>query len=284
MLLDVCERTGLIPARAGNTTKTQTRKEPRWAHPRSRGEHDYSPADPSLALGSSPLARGTRELRGYSHPVTGLIPARAGNTGVVGEDGVFGGAHPRSRGEHCGVKVRRRIMTGSSPLARGTLRQLRYGAEVTGLIPARAGNTNLTISSTSTSRAHPRSRGEHNLRERAYERFLGSSPLARGTPVRVPPAFVGVGLIPARAGNTLTPYTFVVQHAAHPRSRGEHTLPISPLMSVAGSSPLARGTPLSAPAHTPRRGLIPARAGNTLPLVGRVARSRAHPRSRGEHE
>ena len=196
---------------------------------------------------------------------------------------MFGGAHPRSRGEHCGVKVRRRIMTGSSPLARGTLRQLRYGAEVTGLIPARAGNTNLTISSTSTSRAHPRSRGEHNLRERAYERFLGSSPLARGTPVRVPPAFVGVGLIPARAGNTGSLAQLVAFQRAHPRSRGEHTLCFSMFASAPGSSPLARGTLQKPKPERNRDGLIPARAGNTHAVITDALVDRAHPRSRGEH-
>ena len=253
------------------------------AHPRSRGEHDYSPADPSLALGSSPLARGTRELRGYSHPVTGLIPARAGNTGVVGEDGVFGGAHPRSRGEHCGVKVRRRIMTGSSPLARGTLRQLRYGAEVTGLIPARAGNTNLTISSTSTSRAHPRSRGEHFQWGAHFGMIAGSSPLARGTRSTGIPCFHSPRLIPARAGNTLLvpgPYR---RRRAHPRSRGEHGLKMASGEPQAGSSPLARGTPSISSPQVTASGLIPARAGNTSSICSEYQPIWAHPRSRGEH-
>ena len=70
---------------------------------------------------------------------------------------------------------------------------------------------------------------------------------------------------------------------AHPRSRGEHTRAAAGSSPVRGSSPLARGT-LSArcPVQT-AIGLIPARAGNTNRLHRKRNRSRAHPRSRGEH-
>ena len=51
-----------------------------------------------------------------------------------------------------------------------------------------------------------------------------------------------------------------------------------------GSSPLARGTRHHHPRGAGPRGLIPARAGNTIGFSGELARSRAHPRSRGEHK
>ena len=70
---------------------------------------------------------------------------------------------------------------------------------------------------------------------------------------------------------------------AHPRSRGEHTPLSSVTWNARGSSPLARGTPMHQPGRNLRRGLIPARAGNTH-LRGVHLRSfGAHPRSRGEH-
>ena len=70
---------------------------------------------------------------------------------------------------------------------------------------------------------------------------------------------------------------------AHPRSRGEHLFLINCSSDGMGSSPLARGTPsVEGMANTPR-GLIPARAGNTLGFITRTARVGAHPRSRGEH-
>ena len=50
---------GLIPARAGNTQYRAGPAAPGRAHPRSRGEHPYSPLRVFLMMGSSPLARGT---------------------------------------------------------------------------------------------------------------------------------------------------------------------------------------------------------------------------------
>ena len=111
----------------------------------------------------------------------------------------------------------------------------------------------------------------------------GSSPLARGTPAGIrkdPPTH---GLIPARAGNTAPP-TFVKKASrAHPRSRGEHVDGAHAGCWVGGSSPLARGT-LGIVIRVLRvRGLIPARAGNTVGHSETDMWAGAHPRSRGEH-
>ena len=112
----------------------------------------------------------------------------------------------------------------------------------------------------------------------------GSSPLARGTP-SLANANVPVNrLIPARAGNTSSSSPAQSPEPAHPRSRGEHSLPLRRLRTRSGSSPLARGTPLCPVPELGRNRLIPARAGNTR--AGRCpgAGASAHPRSRGEHE
>ena len=53
----------LIPARAGNIRKFQAPQNPATAHPRSRGEHGREIGDGMAKGGSSPLARGTSELR-----------------------------------------------------------------------------------------------------------------------------------------------------------------------------------------------------------------------------
>ena len=70
----------LIPARAGNTTATQSAFTPEAAHPRSRGEHFCSSLQPFSGFGSSPLARGTLIEELNFVLVERLIPARAGNT------------------------------------------------------------------------------------------------------------------------------------------------------------------------------------------------------------
>ena len=111
----------------------------------------------------------------------------------------------------------------------------------------------------------------------------GSSPLARGTPLRSYIINHPGGLIPARAGNTAAHSQAVQPGRAHPRSRGEHQDGHTPVGTVEGSSPLARGTLFSGKPRAATRGLIPARAGNTLELTRRRTPGWAHPRSRGEH-
>ena len=113
---------------------------------------------------------------------------------------------------------------------------------------------------------------------------LGSSPLARGTLLDTGTRYVLPGLIPARAGNTHGRLEYGAYRRAHPRSRGEHVRRISSARVCLGSSPLARGTPGMPRCQSPRRGLIPARAGNTSIYVIYAGSLWAHPRSRGEHQ
>ena len=196
-------------------------------------------------------------------PLNGLIPARAGNTFTI--------------------TVTCRPWGGSSPLARGTPGVNLVLDGGLGLIPARAGNTVLLGCPRVNKRAHPRSRGEHRKTVPRGTAWTGSSPLARGTPR--PSAFSSVsrGLIPARAGNTVHERTANVAVGAHPRSRGEHGQSDVRTPPGPGSSPLARGTRHPNARGNPKRGLIPARAGNTRWLLRRVVAAWAHPRSRGEH-
>ena len=155
---------------------------------------------------------------------TGLIPARAGNTVPAVARPPARGAHPRSRGEHT---TRRAISSGdpgSSPLARGTppLRAPKHIA--TGLIPARAGNTDVPDIVERAYRAHPRSRGEHAGFNIIRTTSTGSSPLARGTHIFPKGKPKCPGLIPARAGNTFGSKIATARKGAHPRSRGEHRM------------------------------------------------------------
>ena len=137
----VDEIPGLIPARAGNTPPPRCAPQPARAHPRSRGEHMYWLGVLIVALGSSPLARGTQCVPIENIFFGGLIPARAGNTLLTALRRAAGRAHPRSRGEHVQLNTPPRVVKGSSPLARGTLSDMVRRYMTRGLIPARAGNT-----------------------------------------------------------------------------------------------------------------------------------------------
>ena len=80
----------------------------------------------------------------------------------------------------------------------------------------------MSLSVVSLMRAHPRSRGEHTGKTMTDLIVEGSSPLARGTRNWGERAPVDAGLIPARAGNTISCPSPVCSRRAHPRSRGDH--------------------------------------------------------------
>ena len=213
-----------------------------------------------------------------------FIPARAGNTRGPPPPGPPGSVHPRSRGEHVDARDGRHLIPGSSPLARGTRVAGCVEARGDRFIPARTGNTARTGRCRSRGSVHPRSRGEHSSARRGLVPRLGSSPLARGTPDGGGAGNQSVRFIPARAGNTPSPWCATRRTAVHPRSRGEHTLTQTGRQIPTGSSPLARGTRGRALHGLEPRRFIPARAGNTPCVRCRARRGPVHPRSRGEHQ
>ena len=175
------------------------------------------------------------------------------------------------------------LQSGSSPLARGTRPTYWHQNVPPRLIPARAGNTAVSIGIRNHLPAHPRSRGEHKWTARRTFGITGSSPLARGTRFHSMEDDPGARLIPARAGNTTSENGRLRTSAAHPRSRGEHLGALDLPRRDVGSSPLARGTRGDGRMYALHERLIPARAGNTVIMQGRGCAASAHPRSRGEH-
>ena len=172
-------------------------------------------------------------------------------------------AHPRAGGEHdvvCGAGC---FGEGSSPRWRGARNRGAPAAPVPGLIPALAGSTLVTHSSSTAHRAHPRAGGEHEMWLPDDTVRKGSSPRWRGARPLDHPDRVAQGLIPALAGST-TPCPGAHRGGrAHPRAGGEHTV--------------------EADHPDPTPGLIPALAGSTsLTPSPREARG-AHPRAGGEH-
>ena len=256
-------RRGLIPARAGTTVWHRDSGSGGGAHPRSRGDHMLFSCSMPPVAGSSPLARGPPKLLNRLACLVRLVPARAGTTG-----GGFAGvaaaeAHPRSRGDHTAVRFAVSVTAGSSPLARGPQRRMGICKHGRGLIPARAGTTGAAHFVLFLSGAHPRSRGDHLLLRRRFPRRGGSSPLARGPLGDASWLRLRRGLIPARAGTTLSGIWRLASPWAHPRSRGDHYEPAGIVHRDEGSSPLARGPPAPASCRDQVPGLIPARAGTT---------------------
>ena len=149
------------------------------------------------------------------------------------------------------------------------------------IIPARAGFTVFPTHRCTVNRDHPRSRGVYLNGESTPCRFLGSSPLARGLPALQDGYCAGHGIIPARAGFTVTASSSRSHTRDHPRSRGVYGATPREGGPALGSSPLARGLRPAAPARALVLGIIPARAGFTAGLMPPPGGSRDHPRSRG---
>ena len=193
----------------------------------------------------------------------GLIPAHAGKTTHFVPEARAKRAHPRSRGENPDAPGIASANWGSSPLTRGkpTYRVVSLGPP--GLIPAHAGKTMTAIDARACRGAHPRSRGENQALDVDHHPHAGSSPLTRGKRGAVDGGRDGLRLIPAHAGKTQATRRRHQRPRAHPRSRGENSVPFLTRIMDGGSSPLTRGKRTEVHEPPRRAGLIPAHAGKT---------------------
>ena len=192
----------IIPARAGFTPARPGPAPPASDHPRSRGVYAPPGVKARSSAGSSPLARGLRDDLGGCWGSHRIIPARAGFTSSTPRTGTESQDHPRSRGVYaptcCGPVSR----PGSSPLARGLPSHAHPVGASSRIIPARAGFTRHPRDLGPGRRDHPRSRGVYLSCSSSPRCGAGSSPLARGLPVRWTGARSCFRIIPARAGFT----------------------------------------------------------------------------------
>ena len=235
------ERVRLIPAHAGKTSASSQSSRQRTAHPRSRGENGSACSMISVRSGSSPLTRGKLRRTGPRSCQCRLIPAHAGKTLGNRLPRYRNRAHPRSRGENILHLTKPLRGVGSSPLTRGKPFPRAFSAVPNGLIPAHAGKTLPWGKPLQALPAHPRSRGENDPEPKIGTDRPGSSPLTRGKR-RLRCRGAGVaGLIPAHAGKTRSSSLTNSLKPAHPRSRGENRVQMSPRDHCVGSSPLTRG-------------------------------------------
>ena len=131
----------LIPARAGKTRCGRGPASRRTAHPRACGENMARISSTTRRAGSSPRVRGKPGTSCTMCMIRGLIPARAGKTGLVGVHCSSMPAHPRACGENCPHSSTMTSAMGSSPRVRGKLGQAHAPGAAGRLIPARAGKT-----------------------------------------------------------------------------------------------------------------------------------------------
>ena len=271
----------IIPARAGFTRRGGGGRRRPADHPRSRGVYVFGRSWRPALIGSSPLARGLRFRKELASRPDRIIPARAGFTGAAAPPRHPSPDHPRSRGVYQGPPPDTSGVGGSSPLARGLPGADLLDADPAWIIPARAGFTRSSWICGSRQPDHPRSRGVYLTGWTDEMAQIGSSPLARGLHAQPWSAPCERRIIPARAGFTSRVVLRFLWSWDHPRSRGVYLELFVLEEDFTGSSPLARGLRVEVAHGWFLSGIIPARAGFTLPNALYNFEHRDHPRSRG---
>ena len=152
---------GIIPACAGSTRPNLDCPRLWGDHPRMYGEHDNQQPDAYRPVGSSPHVRGARH---HLHKIAtrhGIIPACAGSTFNASFGALQNRDHPRMCGEHAQGQWAAEVRVGLSPHVRGAHRRQPQLRQRAGIIPACAGSTCWSRSTSRTVRDHPRMCGEH---------------------------------------------------------------------------------------------------------------------------
>ena len=174
-------------------------------------------------------------------------------------------------------------MSGSSPRMRGALIVVDDHLVIPGIIPADAGSTLTDRAAQVIDKDHPRGCGEHKLTRALVNSGRGSSPRMRGALSFGCAGQVRPGIIPADAGSTRSSAGTGRPGEDHPRGCGEHWSGWYIVLSVQGSSPRMRGALCAKISAVKCIGIIPADAGSTLMIAGRMLFKEDHPRGCGEH-
>ena len=238
-----CITNRIIPARAGQTSRTQGHRRSAPDHPRACGANSIRGSKVQLPAGSSPRVRGKPATgRGQFEPHR-IIPARAGQTSRSNGRLWRASDHPRACGANAALIMKTAYRGGSSPRVRGKLVVDELLVVRVRIIPARAGQTDGHGIEPWSRSDHPRACGANSLASFLLLSFDGSSPRVRGKP----------GRLSGRCS----------ERPDHPRACGANHLLTGNARNVSGSSPRVRGKRL-----TQMRGLcfgriIPARAGQT---------------------
>ena len=166
--------------------------------------------------------RGKLKEKIFFIAMCGITPACAGKTVAGNPDERTAEDHPRVCGENDHAQESRSVKRGSPPRVRGKPNfrlRLKSGSRIT---PACAGKTTTAGTQSNGSQDHPRVCGENLPRFCPMRTNIGSPPRVRGKRSEMSRAFHVVGITPACAGKTATPYLFFKHNKDHPRVCGEN--------------------------------------------------------------
>ncbi len=233
-----------IPAYAG---------EPLWARgkdgdgrvdPRVRGGATINRLTAIAEAGRSPRTRGSQVTTTDPVSVLGSIPAYAGEPVLTdAEHGTYR-VDPRVRGGASVAKSSAINGKGRSPRTRGSREPQRHGHQPAGSIPAYAGEPKKRHHHQRQRQVDPRVRGGAVRFDLWHHEAPGRSPRTRGSPSIYVPIVVGVGSIPAYAGEPHTARSLRAAIEVDPRVRGGARRKSSAALAIPGRSPRTRGSPI----------------------------------------
>ncbi len=190
-------------------------------------------------------------------------------------------AYPRECGGNAHRWCTRPSWRGLSPRVRGKPCPAIAAPSNSGPIPASAGETDCGASGGLAGWAYPRECGGNLSMLALATAPLGLSPRVRGKPLDDPDEADGGGPIPASAGETEQILRTHLLPRAYPRECGGNAADSRGDIPVWGLSPRVRGKQQAAALVHPRRGPIPASAGETPWTAVSNALARAYPRECG---
>ena len=196
----------IIPARAGQTSRSSVRTSCFPDHPRACGANELMATTLKQFNGSSPRVRGKRLAVADRLLTNRIIPARAGQTKTLLPTFCPHSDHPRACGANCPAGKSRGCVYGSSPRVRGKLGADDLIERGVRIIPARAGQTFLCGGYLGDHADHPRACGANLPPAASMVVAAGSSPRVRGKPLPGDLDKSVVRIIPARAGQTVRFY------------------------------------------------------------------------------
>ena len=167
-----------------------------------RGEKEHYDRVYSSKVGSPPRARGEVSLLLAPTQLWRITPACAGRSRRIRLCGKRGQDHPRVRGEKVSPSKLTNPLIGSPPRARGEESFSQKQINRAGITPACAGRRYGRQTVRTSSRDHPRVRGEKSLPPDMLPSRMGSPPRARGEVAGRTGAVALSGITPACAGRS----------------------------------------------------------------------------------
>ena len=217
--------------------------------------------DGQQGAGRSPRVRGSRSHVADHDPGSGSIPACAGEPSTTNTVPSVIRVDPRVCGGAKATVNSSSVCAGRSPRVRGSLPGTIEVRDVSGSIPACAGEPRRPLRRSSMPWVDPRVCGGATWIRSSFMAMTGRSPRVRGSLCQFIEAHGPDGSIPACAGEPQSTYSGCLPVWVDPRVCGGalHALPA--IFKYSGRSPRVRGSHLKLQEITGKVGSIPACAG-----------------------